>query len=112
MSSQEFNVVAILHPKKGKTDDVLRLLNEVADYVKTQESATLGYSINRSLRPNKDGTEEIVMIERYKNQAALKTHGTSATFTAFQKKLGELDLMRAPMVLKMVGEQGGFKARL
>jgi hypothetical protein len=36
----------------------------VAEYVQSKEPGVLTYSINRSLRPNKDGTEEIVMIER------------------------------------------------
>ena len=49
---------------------------------------------------------------RYKDQESLKAHGSSEKFTAFQKKLGELDLMRAPMILKMVSEQGGFGSRL
>ncbi|RMY22817.1 hypothetical protein D0867_02465 [Hortaea werneckii] len=101
MASKEFNVIAILHPKKGKTDIVLRQLNEVAEYVQKNEPGVLSYSINRSLRPSKDGEEEIIMLERYKDQAALKEHGSSQTFTAFNKKLAEQDLMRAPMVLKM-----------
>ncbi|RMY86959.1 hypothetical protein D0861_05648 [Hortaea werneckii] len=140
MASKEFNVIAILSPKKGKTDIVLRQLNEVAEYVQKNEPGVLSYSINRSLRPSKDGEEEIIMLERYagfsrpvllkllsfqdysqlisriwyryKDQAALKEHGSSQTFTAFNKKLAEQDLMRAPMVLKMVGEQGGFRSRL
>ena len=48
---------------------------------------------------------------RYKDQESLKTHGSSGPFTAFQKKLGERDLMRAPMTLKIVSEQGGFGER-
>ncbi len=50
--------------------------------------------------------------DRYKDQQSLKTHGSSETFTSFQKKLGKLDLMRAPMTLKMVAEKGGFSSRL
>lgn len=81
MSSQAFTVVAVLYPNKGKTDEVwiatpssanpanayskvVALLNEVAEYVHTKEPGTLQYEINRSLRPSKDGLEEIVMIER------------------------------------------------
>ena len=81
MASKEFNVVAILYPKKGKTDEVIilprlycvrdtdlsaqviGLLQEVAEYVKSKEPFVLRYEINRSLRPNKDGTEEIIMME-------------------------------------------------
>ncbi|KAK3057856.1 hypothetical protein LTR09_000931 [Extremus antarcticus] len=112
MSSSEFSVVAVLYPKKDKTDEVVGLLQEVAQYVKANEPGTLKYEITRSLRPNKDGTEDIVMLERYKDQQSLKTHGSSETFTSFQKKLGKLDLMRAPMTLKMVAEKGGFSSRL
>ncbi|EME38438.1 hypothetical protein DOTSEDRAFT_75841 [Dothistroma septosporum NZE10] len=112
MASKEFNVVAILYPKKGRTDEVIGLLQKVAEYVKSQEPFVLRYEINRSLRPNKDGTEEIIMIERYTDQQGLKAHGSSEPFTAFQKKLAEMDLMRAPMTLKMVGPQGGFASRL
>lgn len=83
MSSKEFNVVAILYPKKGKVDEVrthfikfhqgsnvdrssqvIGLLQGVSEYVKAKEPFVLKYEINRSLRPNKDGTEEIIMMER------------------------------------------------
>ena len=82
MANQEFNVVAILHPKQGKTDEVhwpyleslpesslmydkvIDLINEVAKYVKDNEPGTLRYEINRSLRAGKDGNEDIVMLER------------------------------------------------
>lgn len=81
MASKEFNVVAILYPKKGKTDEVgfpppmnqisstddlqvLSLMKDVAENTKNNEPGVLSYSITRSLRPNKDGTEEIVMLEK------------------------------------------------
>lgn len=112
MPGKEFSVIAILYPKKGKTDQVIDMLNEVSKYVRDNEAGVLKYEINRSLRPAKDGTEEIIMIERYQDQETLKLHGSSQPFTAFQKKLKELDLMRAPMLLKMVSPQGGFSSRL
>lgn len=49
---------------------------------------------------------------RYADQAALKIHGGSKPFQAFGKQLGEEDLIRAPMTLKMVSERGGFASRL
>lgn len=125
---------------------VLELLNDVADYVHANEPGTLKYDINSVMRPAKDGTEEIVMIERYgvlllllshyhigyfairllwlcrdtyndlfnryTDQQALKAHGTSEKFKAFQKTLADESLMRAPMLLKMVQEKGGFASRL
>lgn len=112
MPGKDFSVIAILYPKKGKADQVVEMLNDVAKYVRDNEAGVLKYEINRSLRPAKDGTEEIIMIERYQDQETLKLHGSSQPFTAFQKKLKELDLMRAPMLLKMVSPQGGFSSRL
>merc|ERR1712130_956816 len=96
MASKEFNVIAILHPKKGKTDIVLRQLNEVAEYVQKNEPGVLSYSINRSLRPSKDGEEEIIMLERYKDQAALKEHGSSQTFTALGRGCSSLNRLLDP----------------
>ena len=112
MSSKEFNVIAILYPKQGKTDEVLALLKDVSKYVHEKEPGVLRYSVNRVLRPAKDGSEEIVMIERYKDTQALKEHGGSERFAAFQKELADKGLMRAPSLLKMVSEQAGFTSRL
>lgn len=88
------------------------MLNDVSKYVLENEAGVLKYEVNRSLRPNKDGTEEIIMIERYQDNETLKVHGSSQPFQEFQKKLKELDLMRAPMMMKMVSAQGGFSSRL
>lgn len=52
----------ILRPQPNV--QVLRQLNEVAEYVQKNEPGVLSYSINRSLRPSKDGEEEIIMLER------------------------------------------------
>lgn len=47
---------------------VINLIKDVSEYVKANEAGTLKYEINRSLRPAKDGTEDIVMIEKYVRQ--------------------------------------------
>lgn len=52
------------------------------------------------------------LSSRYKDTAALKAHGSSEKFQALQKKMADEGLMRAPMMLKMVAEKGGFKERL
>lgn len=86
---------------------------------------------HHSLKPAKDGTEDIIMIERYehigkdgicplctneefryKDMKALQAHGSSEKFTTFQKQMEKEDLIRAPMLLKMVAEHGGFSSRL
>ena len=50
---------------------VVEMLQDVAQYVRDNEAGTLKYEINRSLRPGKDGTEDIVMVERRVPQRAL-----------------------------------------
>ena len=41
-------------------------MKEVATYVQENEPGTLRYEVNRTLRPDKkDGTEDLVMLERY-----------------------------------------------
>ena len=62
MAGKEFNIVAVLYPKKGKADQLVELLDEISKYVRDNEPGTLKYEVNRSLRPAKDGTEDIVMI--------------------------------------------------
>ena len=64
-ASSEFNVVAILYPKKGKTEQVLALLKDVAEHIKKEEPGTLRFEVNRVLKPARDGTEDIVLLERY-----------------------------------------------
>ncbi len=96
MAGKEFNIVAVLYPKKGKTDQLVELLDGVAKYVLENEPGTLKYEVNRSLRPAKDGTEDVIMLERYKDQESLKLHGSSKAFTEFQEKLKELVVSPRP----------------
>ena len=46
-------------------EKVMDLLIEVSSYVQANEPGTLRYEVNRVLRPAKDGTEDVVMLERY-----------------------------------------------
>ncbi|KAH7321940.1 hypothetical protein BKA65DRAFT_91351 [Rhexocercosporidium sp. MPI-PUGE-AT-0058] len=104
MSSQ-IDIVAILSPKPGKADRLIELLSEVSEYVKANEPGTLKYQILRT-------KDEVVLIESYKDKAALGAHGSSKTFKTFQKKLRDEDLTGAPMQLKMLKDAGGFTSRL
>ncbi|TVY32762.1 hypothetical protein LSUB1_G007884 [Lachnellula subtilissima] len=106
MASQ-IDLVAIISPKPGKTDRVVELLQEVAEYIKNNEHGTLIYNITRSFN-KQAGVEEVIMIESYKDKAALLAHGSSKEFTAFQKKIQGEDLVSAPMQLKITKPAGGF----
>lgn len=44
--------------------------------------------------------------------AALKTHGSSDPFNAHQKRMEDGGLLRAPNLLKIVSDIGGFSSRL
>ncbi|CZT05192.1 hypothetical protein WAI453_005477 [Rhynchosporium graminicola] len=104
MSSQ-IDIIAILFPKPGKADRIVELLNEVSGYVKANEPGTLKYQVTR-------GKDEVIMIESYKDKAALGDHGSSKTFKSFQKQMQEEDLVARPMQLKMLKDAGGFASRL
>jgi hypothetical protein len=93
------------------------------------------------MRPSKDGTDTICMVEkyvypipsqcsqispaepfslifgsylliRYKDKKALKEHGESAAFQKFQKGVSEQDLLLAPPTIYVLSQRGGFSSRL
>ncbi|KAE9374715.1 hypothetical protein N431DRAFT_556955 [Stipitochalara longipes BDJ] len=109
MSSQ-INLIAIISPKAGKVDRVIELLNGVSQYIQKNEPGTTRYQINVEVN-KKSGVEQVILLESYKDKAAIGIHGSSDTFKAFQKTLKDEDLVGAPMQLKFVKEAGGF-ARL
>ncbi|KAK0099614.1 hypothetical protein ONS95_013489 [Cadophora gregata] len=114
MSSQ-IDIVAIITPEAGEGGSgmfpsptnflIVELLSEVSQYVKAKEPGTLKYQITRA-------KDEVIMIESYKDKAALGAHSSSETFQAFQKKLQGEDLVGAPMQLKFLKDAGGFSSRL
>ncbi|CAL5866521.1 uncharacterized protein PFLUO_LOCUS730 [Penicillium psychrofluorescens] len=79
------NVSAVLFPKADKVDEVIALVTEVVRKVQENEPDTLLYYAFRVQDKN-----EIVVVERYKNQAAVKTHVQSSYFKEFAAKLGPL----------------------
>ncbi|KAH6684314.1 hypothetical protein B0J14DRAFT_526893 [Halenospora varia] len=105
------DIIAIITPNGGKADRVVELLQQVSEHVKANEPGTLRYEITRSMN-KKAGAEEIIMLESYKDKAALDAHGSSKEFAAFQKKLKEEQLVGAPMQLKITKAAGGFASRL
>ncbi|KAH6698990.1 hypothetical protein DL95DRAFT_355120 [Leptodontidium sp. 2 PMI_412] len=102
--SSPIDIVAIIVPKPGKADRIVELLTEVADYAKANEPGTLKYQVTRA-------KGEVIMIESYKDKAALGVHGSSETFKAFQKKMQDEDLQAASQ-LKILKNAGGYTSRL
>ncbi|KAE8451813.1 hypothetical protein EG329_002653 [Mollisiaceae sp. DMI_Dod_QoI] len=105
--SSNLDLIAILSPKAGKVDRVIELLQQVAIYVEDHEPQTLRYEIVRQIN-QKSGGEEVILLESYKDKAALKAHGGSDTFRRFNGVLVEEDLMAKPMQLMFVKPAGGF----
>ncbi|KAH8598106.1 hypothetical protein B0O99DRAFT_507121 [Bisporella sp. PMI_857] len=106
----QIDLIAVITPKPGKEDRVVELLKEMAVFVKENEPDVLRYHIN--VETKKSGEQEVIMLETYKNKEAMRAHGTSKEFKAFQKKIAAEDLVGRPMQLKVVKPVGGFAARL
>ncbi|KAG4027756.1 hypothetical protein MFRU_027g00490 [Monilinia fructicola] len=107
----QIDLVAIIFPKEGKADRVAELLNEVSAYVQENEPGTLKYEVNKEIN-KKSGAVEIIMMESYKDKAAIAAHGASEQFKAFEKRLKDEDLIAKPMQLKFLKNVGGFSSRL
>ncbi|KAK4496831.1 hypothetical protein PRZ48_012815 [Zasmidium cellare] len=112
MSSTEINIVAVLHPKQGSVDEVITIFSDLAKWIHANEPGTLVYQVHRSLRPGKDGNEDVVIVERYKDAAALKTHGSTPQFKSMQATFAKKKLMRAAPEIHTVSGKGGFASRL
>ncbi|KAJ5425626.1 hypothetical protein N7465_000696 [Penicillium sp. CMV-2018d] len=81
----EINVTAVFIPKPGKFEEVATLVTDVIKQVQEHETDTLVYYAFEIKDKN-----EIVIVERYKNQAAIQTHVKSPYFRTFSKRLSTL----------------------
>lgn len=109
---------------------MLDLIQEATAHVQQNEKDTSRYEAYSSMRPGKDGTEVICMVERYfiargyyadhfadsssryQHKQALKEHGESATFRKFQQELSKQDLLLAPPTIHVLSQRGGFSSKL
>ncbi|KAF7921192.1 uncharacterized protein EAE98_008618 [Botrytis deweyae] len=107
----QIDLIAIIFPKEGKADRVAELLNEISTHIEATEPGTLKYEIKKEVN-KKTGAVEIVMLESYKDKAAIAAHGSSEEFKALGKMLKDEDLIAKPMELKFLQHVGGFSSRL
>ena len=77
-------VIAKLPVKDGKGDEVIDLLKELMAPV-VEEEGTLLYTVNRD--PSDPNT--IVILERYKDKAALDVHSSTPHFKALFSRMPE-----------------------
>jgi len=78
-------IVAKFKVKEGKMDDVIKAFEVIVPHVRKEEG-TLHYTLNKdNANPN-----TLIVMERYRDQDALRTHGKSPHFAELSKKFGEL----------------------
>ena len=78
-------VIAKLSIQEGKTKEAINLIKELMTSV-AEEEGTLSYTMNR----DKADPNTIVIMERYKDKAALEYHSSRPGFKAFFEKIGGL----------------------
>jgi quinol monooxygenase YgiN len=72
------SVIAKIPVKEGKIEEAIKAFKELMEYV-AKEEGTLVYTMNRSqTNPN-----TLVIMERYKDKAALDLHSSTPHFKAF-----------------------------
>ncbi|KAF7717276.1 Uncharacterized protein PECH_007555 [Penicillium ucsense] len=81
----EINVAAVLTPKPEKFEEAAALITEVIQKVQANEPGTLLYTAFQV-----SGKKEIVIVERYKDQAAVQAHTKTPYFREFSAKIAPL----------------------
>ncbi len=75
-------LIANVPVQEGRVDEAIEMFRELMDKV-AEEEGTLSYTLNRS---NKD-PNTLVMMERYKDKAALDFHSSTPHFKEFSSRL-------------------------
>jgi len=107
--SDEIEIIALLKPKPGKADRVQELLSNTAAYVQANEPGTTRYHLQREVRGD---APLLIMLETYKDKAALGIHGGSAAFKTLGRTMKEEDLLAEPMKVLFTKGTAGFESRL
>ena len=79
------SLIAKLPIKEGKLEEAIAAFKELMVQV-AKEEGTLSYTLNR----NRSDPNTLVVMERYKDKAALDAHSSSPHFKAFFAKSREL----------------------
>ncbi|OGE54094.1 hypothetical protein PENARI_c006G07754 [Penicillium arizonense] len=98
----EINVTAVITPKPENFAEVAALVSAVTKQVQEHEPDTLLYYAFHI-----EKTNEIVVVERYKHQAAVQAHMKAPYFREFAGKLPAL--LAKPTELKAGGFLGGWR---
>jgi quinol monooxygenase YgiN len=90
-------LVAKLKVKEGKMEEFIALFQGLITHVRKEEG-TLFYTLNR----DKANPNTLVVMERYRDKEALKTHSTSPHFIEASGKFGAF--LDGPPELSMLDE--------
>lgn len=77
-------VIARLKIQEGKNEEFEGIFKELADAVRANEPDNLFYALHRT----RDDENTYVVLEQYKDQAALDAHGQSEHFKTIGAKMG------------------------
>ncbi|MBW1681612.1 MAG: antibiotic biosynthesis monooxygenase [Deltaproteobacteria bacterium] len=77
------SVIAKIPVQEGKMDEAVAAFKELVAHV-AQEEGTLSYTLNKD--PSEPNV--LVVMERYKDKAALEAHSSTPYFKEFFKKSG------------------------
>ena len=75
-------LIARIPVQEGKVEEAIEMFTGLMDHV-AKEEGTLGYTLNRS---DKD-PNTLVVMERYKDKAALDFHSSTPHFKEFSSRL-------------------------
>ena len=92
-------IAAMLQAAEGKGDDLEKAFSELVPKV-LKDPGTIGYAINRGIQdPNK-----FFIYEKYEDEEALKLHGSSEHFKAFNRAVGAGGMVAARPDITMFRE--------
>jgi len=94
-------VVAKIGVKEGKADELVQLLKDILPSVKKEEG-TLYYTVNR----DRTDPNVVVVIEKYKDDAAFQAHSTTPYLAELFGKAQPL--VEGDMELTMLDEIGSI----
>ncbi|KAB8259702.1 hypothetical protein BDV32DRAFT_150124 [Aspergillus pseudonomiae] len=104
MPSEAIHNIVTLVPQDGKLTDLAQAFNKLSQYVQTHEPETLLYY---AVQPK--GKDQLVIVEKYASENALKSHAQSVAFKEFGKAIKEI--LQMPPDIKTSTFTGGFEAR-
>ncbi|MCJ1443074.1 MAG: hypothetical protein MMC23_003571 [Stictis urceolatum] len=103
-------ITAIVTPNPDKVEDVRKGLKDLADKVKANEPDTLRYKITEQI--NAEGTPLFVVVEEYKDEAAVDKHMNSEYFKELGAAIKDQNLLAKPLDIMKTKVIGGYDSKL